>query len=67
MVAAELPADFDVEVLEATMLNWSIEAPLTTHSHDKHFLRISIAWYTTEADIQRLLECCEAVKNICYG
>jgi selenocysteine lyase/cysteine desulfurase len=67
MVAAELPADFDPEMLEAILLNWNIEAPLTTHSYDKVFLRISVAWYTTEEEIQRLLECCEDVQNICYG
>ena len=67
MVAAELPTGLDADVLEATLLNCNIEAPLTMYSHDATLLRISVAWYTSEEEIQRLLECCEAAKNICYG
>ncbi len=66
MVAAELPNDLDTEVLEAILLNWDIEAQLTVRAYNKYFLRISVAWYTTEDEIQRLLECCEVVKDIRY-
>jgi isopenicillin-N epimerase len=66
MAAVELPEGCDVEVFNHLLLDERVEAVWTTY-HDKRFLRISVAWYTSDEEIQRLLECCERSRDICYG
>jgi len=55
-----LPEQCSLERLSAILLREKVEVALTTQETDQ-FLRISVAWYTTDGDIERLLSCCEMV------
>lgn len=56
-----LPAEIDGDTLAARLLQNQIEAVVGTHD-ERPLLRICVAWYTVEAELERLLETCDKAR-----